>query len=53
VNGGLGYLGVAYIVVFAAIGCYLIVLDRRQRAIDRRLKQLAEQDADDRANAPE
>ncbi|HEU5001445.1 MAG TPA: CcmD family protein [Actinomycetota bacterium] len=39
-KGGLGYLGLAFIVVWAAIGCYLIILDRRQRAIDRRLEQL-------------
>ncbi|HWD09246.1 MAG TPA: CcmD family protein [Actinomycetota bacterium] len=45
-NGGLGYLGIAYIVVFAAIGCYLIILDRRQRDIDKRLKNLPRHDRD-------
>lgn len=39
-KGGLGYLGLAFIVVWASIGCYLIILDRRQRAIDRRLERL-------------
>lgn len=39
-NHGLGYVGLAFIVVWAAIGSYLIILDRRQRAIDRRLDQL-------------
>lgn len=45
-NGGLGYLGIAFIVVFAAVGCYLIILDRRQRDIDRRLKKLRGPDDD-------
>jgi CcmD family protein len=44
VPSGLGYLGLAYIVIWAAIGCYLIILDRRQRAIDRRLKELTPPD---------
>lgn len=40
-SGGLGYMGVAFVVVWVAIGCYLIVLDRRQRSIDKRLKELS------------
>ena len=39
-KGGLGYLGLAYIVIWTAIGCYLILLSRRQRLIDKRLKEL-------------
>ena len=44
-KGGLGYLGLAYIVIWTAIGSYLMLLGRRQRMIDRRLKELRTPDA--------
>lgn len=39
-KGGLGYLGIAYLVIWTAIGCYLLLLGRRQHTIDRRLAQV-------------
>lgn len=37
---GLGYLGVAYTAVWVGIAGYLLVLGRRQRNLDRRLRDL-------------
>lgn len=39
-KGGLGYLGVAYLVIWAAIGCYLLLLGRRQHTLDKRLSDV-------------
>lgn len=39
-KGGLGYLGVAYVIIWTAIGCYLLMLGRRQHTIDKRLAQV-------------
>jgi CcmD family protein len=39
-KGGLGYLGIAYVVIWTAIGCYLLLLGRRQHTIDKRLAQV-------------
>jgi CcmD family protein len=36
----LAYLGVAYLVIWAGIGGYLLYLGRRQRAVERRLNEL-------------
>ncbi|GAC1363080.1 MAG: hypothetical protein NVSMB32_04290 [Actinomycetota bacterium] len=44
-HGGLAYLGVAFLAIWAAISGYLVVLSRRQRSIDRRLKDLQVQAA--------
>lgn len=39
-HGGLSYLGVAFLAIWVGISGYLLTLSRRQRAIDRRLKEL-------------
>ncbi len=39
-RGGLAYLGVAYTAVWAGIAGYLVLLGRRQKAIERKLKGL-------------
>jgi CcmD family protein len=39
-HGGLSYLGVAFLAIWVGISGYLLTLSRRQRAIDRRLKDL-------------
>jgi CcmD family protein len=39
----LGYLVVAYVLTGAAIGAYLLSLVRRQRSLERRLRQTLEQ----------
>lgn len=39
-HGGLSYLGVAFLAIWVGISGYLLMLSRRQRAIDRRLKDL-------------
>jgi len=39
-RAGLAYLGVAYTAIWAGIAGYLLVLGRRQRAIEERLKDL-------------
>jgi CcmD family protein len=39
-RGGLTYLGVAYLAIWAGIAGYLGLLGRRQQAIERRLREL-------------
>lgn len=45
----LAFLGIAYVIVWAAIVAYLVLLARRQRALERRIEQLrAEREAGER-----
>jgi CcmD family protein len=43
-SGGLVYLGVAYLAAWAGISGYLVLLGRRQRAVERRLRDLRSQE---------
>lgn len=43
---GIGYLGVAYGLVFGGIAGYLALLGRRQRVIDQRLNEMQRPEAD-------
>lgn len=37
---GLGFLGLAYLLVFAAIAMFLFSVSRRQRALEKRIDDL-------------
>ena len=38
------YLGIAYLAVWAGVTGYLVALGRRQRAVERRLRDLGSQE---------
>lgn len=50
-HGGLSYLGVAFLAIWVGISGYLLVLSRRQRAIDRRLGELRSERPDEGPDA--